>query len=122
MGAILIFKILIPLLLVTAVFLIIMRVTNAPQFGVFLLVLAMSDVMTMNFFFQVTDYGSWLEIGNSISRFAILSAMTVFVLILFSLMQAFTWNVTDYRHPVAGVAGFSSLASPTTAAKKKKLY
>lgn len=82
-------------LLVTSVFGIILKMSNSPQFGVILLMLAMCDVMTTNFFFQVTDYGSWLEIGNSISRFAIMSVMIVFVLILTGITKIFVWGVKN---------------------------
>lgn len=41
--------------------------------------MAMSDVLTMNFFWLVRDEGSWLDIGTSISHFVIASALCVFV-------------------------------------------
>ena len=42
-------------------------------------VMAVSDVLTLNFFWKVRDEGSWLEIGSSISHFAICSLLGVFV-------------------------------------------
>ena len=44
-----------------------------------MVVMAISDVMTLNFFFMVRDEGSWLDIGTSISHFAIASLLCVFV-------------------------------------------
>ena len=44
-----------------------------------MLVMAMSDVLTMNFFWLVRDEGSWLDIGTSISHFVIASVLCVFV-------------------------------------------
>ena len=41
--------------------------------------MAISDVMTMNFFWVVRDEGSWLDIGTSISHFVIASLLCVFV-------------------------------------------
>jgi phosphatidylinositol glycan class N len=36
--------------------------------------LLLADVMSMHFFFCVTNVGSWLDIGNSLSRFGILNS------------------------------------------------
>ncbi|PRQ19649.1 putative GPI ethanolamine phosphate transferase 1 [Rosa chinensis] len=47
--------------------------------------------MTMHFFFLNT--GSWMEIGNSISHFGIMSAQAVFVLLLFALTNVYTKDI-----------------------------
>ena len=44
-----------------------------------MVVMAISDVMTLNFFWMVKDEGSWLDIGTSISHFFIGSLLNVFV-------------------------------------------
>ena len=44
-----------------------------------MVVVAISDVLTMNFFWLVRDEGSWLDIGTSISHFFIASLLCVFV-------------------------------------------
>ena len=44
-----------------------------------MVVIAISDVLTMNFFWLVRDEGSWLDIGTSISHFCIASLLCVFV-------------------------------------------
>jgi len=44
-----------------------------------MLVMAVSDVMTLNFFWMVKDEGSWLDIGTTISHFVIGSLLSVFV-------------------------------------------
>ena len=44
-----------------------------------MLVMAITDVLTMNFFWLVRDEGSWLDIGTSISHFVIASLLCVFV-------------------------------------------
>jgi len=56
-----------------------------PPFSLFLLVLSVTDILTLNFFFLVRDSGSWLEIGTSISHFVISSAFIVFLIVLFSI-------------------------------------
>ncbi|KAJ3120744.1 Glycosyl phosphatidyl inositol anchor synthesis [Physocladia obscura] len=85
MGVLLIFKILVPFFLLSAVFGVISRSINLPAFSLFLLVLSTTDVMTLNFFFLVRDNGSWLEIGTTISHFMIASIFIVFQIILFTV-------------------------------------
>ena len=99
MAAILIFKLAIPLLAVTIIFIVILKITGTPPFGTLLIVLAMSDIITINFFFLVSDIGSWMEIGNSISRFAIGNAMIIILLLLFSFAQIYVRNVTNAKKP-----------------------
>ncbi|KAF9158836.1 Glycosyl phosphatidyl inositol anchor synthesis [Mortierella sp. AD011] len=84
-SALLIFKILIPFFLVSSVFRVLGRSLDLPPFSLFLLGLATTDVMTLNFFYLVRDDGSWLEIGTSISHFCISSLMVLFTILLFAL-------------------------------------
>jgi phosphatidylinositol glycan class N len=58
---------------------------NLAPFALFLIVLSTTDVMTLNFFFLVQDYGSWMEIGTSISHFVIASTFIVLQIVLFSI-------------------------------------
>lgn len=94
MGALLVWKLLIPFVLVACLFGAIHRMLNLPQFSVFLLVICMCDLMALNFFFLVKDYGSWLDIGTSISHFAILNTQSIFVLLLIGISHIFTSDVT----------------------------
>uniref|UniRef100_A0A0W0FGJ7 GPI ethanolamine phosphate transferase 1 n=1 Tax=Moniliophthora roreri TaxID=221103 RepID=A0A0W0FGJ7_MONRR len=53
-------------------------VTNSlklPPFSLFLVALMLTDGMTLTFFFNVRDTGSWLEIGQTISFFVITSLL-----------------------------------------------
>lgn len=73
------FKILIPFAIMTANFGILnMRLGIAPS-ALFMVVMAVSDVMTLSFFYMVKDEGSWLDIGTTISHFVIASGLGVFV-------------------------------------------
>ena len=54
------------------------RIGVAPS-SLFMVVMTISDVLTMNFFWLVRDEGSWLDIGTSISHFVIASLLCVFV-------------------------------------------
>lgn len=50
--------------------------------------------------YQVRNKGSWMEIGNSISHFGIMSAQVVFVLLLFALTNIYTKDIhISLRHP-----------------------
>ncbi|XP_027350928.1 GPI ethanolamine phosphate transferase 1 isoform X5 [Abrus precatorius] len=93
MAALLIFKLLIPFILVVCVFSAITKLNQVPRLGCYFLVILFSDVMTAHFFFLVRNTGSWMEIGNSISHFGIMSAQVVFVLLLFALTNTYTKDI-----------------------------
>lgn len=63
----------------------------------YLLVLVLSDVMSIKLFFDVRSTGSWMEIGSSIGYYGILNAQVVFVLLLFVLVEGY---VADARPEV----------------------
>lgn len=93
MAALLIFKLFIPFMLVICVFSAITKLIRVPRLGLYFLVILFSDVMTIHFFFLVRNTGSWMEIGNSISHFGIVSAQVVFVLLLFALTNVYTKDI-----------------------------
>lgn len=93
MAALLIFKLFIPFMLVICVFSAITKLLRVPRLGCYFLVILFSDVMTIHFFFLVRNTGSWMEIGNSISHFGIVSAQVVFVLLLFALTNVYTKDI-----------------------------
>ncbi|KAE8691544.1 gibberellin-regulated protein 14-like [Hibiscus syriacus] len=93
MAALLIFKLFIPFLLVICAFSAITKLLKVPRIGCYFLVILCSDVMTIHFFFLVKNTGSWMEIGNSISHFGIMSAQVVFVLLLFALTNIYTKDI-----------------------------
>ncbi|CAG8432974.1 11035_t:CDS:10 [Diversispora eburnea] len=67
MGGLLLFKIFIPFFIVSSVFGVINKSLNLPSFSLFLLVLSTCDIMTLNFFYLVRDYGSCeFLVGNVI--------------------------------------------------------
>jgi len=82
MAALLILKLLLPFALLAAAFGVLSRRSGTPAFSLVLVVVATTDIMTLNFFFLVRDHGSWLDIGTSISHFVIASSLNVFTLIL----------------------------------------
>ena len=93
-GALLILKLLIPFALISANLGILnKRLGNLEPGALFMCVMAVSDVLTLNFFWKVRDEGSWLEIGESISHFAICSLLGVFVAGLEGLSGIFVAGV-----------------------------
>lgn len=78
-GALLILKLMIPFALVSANLGILNRRIGVAPSALFMVVMAISDILTLYFFWVVKDEGSWLEIGSTISHFAIASLLSVFV-------------------------------------------
>lgn len=62
-----------------------------------MIVMTISDIMTLNFFYMVRDEGSWLDIGTTISHFCIASGVCTFVAGLELLSEAFISGV-DFGH------------------------
>ncbi|KAM7175341.1 GPI ethanolamine phosphate transferase 1 isoform 2-T4 [Macrochelys suwanniensis] len=64
MGSLLVWKIAIPFVLVSCAFEAVQVTTQLSSKSLFLIVLVISDIMALHFFFLVKDYGSWLDIGT----------------------------------------------------------
>ncbi|KAL5485869.1 MCD4 [Sanghuangporus weigelae] len=75
MAALLLFKIIAPYVILAASFASLSRELRMPPFTLFLIALSLTDGMTITFFLNVTDRGSWLEIGQTISFFVIASLL-----------------------------------------------
>ncbi|KAI5868609.1 GPI ethanolamine phosphate transferase 1 [Durotheca rogersii] len=78
-GALLVLKIMIPFALISANLGILNKRIGVAPSALFMAAMAMSDVLTLYFFWVVKDEGSWLEIGSTITHFAIASLLCVFV-------------------------------------------
>ncbi|KAI1099893.1 GPI ethanolamine phosphate transferase 1 [Jackrogersella minutella] len=79
MGALLVLKLMIPFALISANLGILNKRIGVAPSALFMVAMAMSDILTLYFFWVVKDEGSWLEIGSTISHFAIASMLSVFV-------------------------------------------
>ncbi|OCH87853.1 PigN-domain-containing protein [Obba rivulosa] len=77
MAVLLIFKIVAPYIILATSFYLLNARLHLPPMSLFLVALTLTDVMTVTFFFNVTDTGSWLEIGQTISFFCISSLLLV---------------------------------------------
>lgn len=78
-GALLVLKLLAPFVLVSANLGLLTRRLRLRGGALFAVVMAIADYLTLRFFWLVRDEGSWLEIGESISMFVIVSVLCVFV-------------------------------------------
>ncbi|KAG5727447.1 GPI ethanolamine phosphate transferase 1 [Termitomyces sp. T112] len=75
MAALLIFKIVAPYIILAVASALLNDFLHFPPFSLLLVALALTDGMTITFFFNVRDTGSWLEIGQSITFFCITSLL-----------------------------------------------
>jgi phosphatidylinositol glycan class N len=91
-GALLVLKILVPFVLLSATLGILNKRLGMAPGALFMGLVVLGDWLTVNFFWMVRDEGSWLEIGETISRFCIVSALAVFVA---ALEGGSAWLVGD---------------------------
>ena len=73
------YKIMVPFACISAALGILNRRLGLQSSALFMVVMAVSDIMTLNFFWMVKDEGSWLDIGTTISHFVIASMIGIFV-------------------------------------------
>lgn len=92
-GALLLIKLLIPFAIISANLGILNRQLGVAPSALFMVVMAISDIMTLNFFFLVRDEGSWLDIGTSISHFVISSCLGLFVAALEGISEWFVRGI-----------------------------
>lgn len=101
-GALLLLKLMIPFALVSANLGILNKRIGVAPSALFMVVMAISDILTLYFFWVVKDEGSWLEIGSTISHFAIASLLSVFVA---ALEGVSAWLISGVEVDVLGVPG-----------------
>ena len=97
-GALLVLKLLAPFALVSANLGILTKRLKLRGGSLFAIVMGIGDYLTLRFFFEVRDEGSWLEIGESISMFVIASVLCVFVAGLEALSELFLRGVAFQDH------------------------
>ncbi|KAL2157486.1 hypothetical protein VTH06DRAFT_6037 [Thermothelomyces fergusii] len=115
-GAMLILKLMIPFALISANLGILNKRLGVAPSALFMVVMAISDILTLYFFWVVKDEGSWLEIGSTISHFVIASLLCVFVAALEGVSSLFIAGVEveeDISQPVGeGVVAEARLKRP----------
>nr|CAD7401679.1 unnamed protein product [Timema cristinae] len=90
MTALILWKTMIPFLAVTCVFRAVNIVVQAPTRRLFLIVLVFCDGMGLHFLHLVTNQGSWLDIGTSISHYVIMQTTVLFLLFLYEMARGLT--------------------------------
>ncbi|KAI9303299.1 GPI ethanolamine phosphate transferase 1 [Cunninghamella echinulata] len=102
MAALLITKVLIPFFVISSVLGVLTSSLDLSSFSLFLSVVSITDVQTINFFYFVSDYGSWLEIGTSISHYCIAELFIIFTILLFLLSRWLVGHLTSvsYKHHI----------------------
>ena len=97
MGGLLMWKVLIPFVVVSTALWSITVENRTSMRSVYLLILLLSGVMGLQFFHWVTPIGSWLDIGTSISHYVIVQCTVVFVMLLHSLVKLLTYGPVYFR-------------------------
>ncbi|XP_037902929.1 GPI ethanolamine phosphate transferase 1 [Hermetia illucens] len=77
MSALIILKLIVPILFITASITALTFRKQMDEKKMFLSLLLICELMGLNFLFMVTNKGSWLEIGTSISHFVIMEVTTL---------------------------------------------
>ena len=97
MAFFLFLKILVPLVIVCCTFSAMKNSIGVEVRGLFYVVMVMTDVMAIMFFFLIKDEGSWQDIGITITHFVIMLAFIIFLVPLFELSCLLTGAVTIER-------------------------
>ena len=92
-SALLLLKILAPFALVSANLGVLTQRLKLRGGSLFAVVMGIGDYLTLRFFWNVKDEGSWLDIGESISMFVIASGLCIFVAGLEALSEVFTRGI-----------------------------
>lgn len=99
MTLLILWKIMIPFLAVTCTFRALNTIVQAPTGKLFFIVLIFSDAMGLHFLHLVTNRGSWLDIGTSISHYVIVQTTVLFLVLLYGLARVLTsfslWSVQE---------------------------
>jgi len=117
MGSLLFLKIWLPIGMVGCTFNAILKVNQVPPIPIYLVLIAIAELGVLHFFFHVRNTGSWLQIGNSISHFAIASLTVVWIPVAFLLSSLYMGSSQPRddshiaRGPPQGVGIHNSLAS-----------
>ena len=87
-------KILLPPFFVTLALFEICKLYNYSSFDTLFMIIAMCEIMNIKFFFDIRDFGSWLEIGMSIAFFIISNVIAFLQFFSFMLAKFIIWGDT----------------------------
>ncbi|CAG9796563.1 unnamed protein product [Diatraea saccharalis] len=83
-------KTLSPFLMVACTFRAVQHLTKAPKGYLHIIVLIYSNIMGIQLLYNVKNYGSWLDIGTSISQFVIVQVITLFIVLINQIARILT--------------------------------
>ena len=84
-------KSLLPALFTTTSFLEICKIYNYSILDSVIVIVSMSEIMNLKFFYEIRDFGSWLEIGMSIAFFVISNIVALMQILAFPLVNLIFW-------------------------------
>ncbi|KAK3926120.1 GPI ethanolamine phosphate transferase 1 [Frankliniella fusca] len=90
MMTLILLKVLIPFVIVSSIFRAINITVQAPTGSMFVAVLILCDMMGLQFLHLVTNEGSWLDIGTSISHFVIVQVTVLALVLLYGIASVLT--------------------------------
>lgn len=90
MTALIIFKLSIPINLLSCCYRAIHVMLHTDTKKMFILMLLICDIMCLNFLFLVKNKGSWLDIGTSLSHFVIMEVTTLVLTVFYGIAQVLT--------------------------------
>nr|CAH7746910.1 unnamed protein product [Callosobruchus chinensis] len=90
MTALIVFKLAIPFIFTCCVFKAINAVGRENVLIIFCIILIFSDFLVMQFLYLITNVGSWLEIGSSLSHFIMVEVFVMILLLLYGVAHLLT--------------------------------
>lgn len=94
MGLILL-KFIVPFIFTCSVFRAINEIGKLNVMNIFCIILIFSDLMVLQFLYLITNVGSWLDIGSSLSHFIIMEGFVTVLLLLYGV--AYLLTSVNYR-------------------------
>lgn len=89
MGLILL-KFIVPFIFTCSIFRAINEIGKQNVLNIFCIILVFSDLMVLQFLYLITNVGSWLDIGTSLSHFIIMEGFATILLLLYGIAQWLT--------------------------------
>ncbi|XP_044256653.1 GPI ethanolamine phosphate transferase 1-like [Tribolium madens] len=90
MAGLILLRIMVPFLFTSCAYRAVNLFCKSNTLNMFCIVLMFSDLMLLELLYYITNIGSWLEIGMSLSKFIIMEAFVIILLILYGFAYLLT--------------------------------